>query len=145
MSEVKISVLIMPENMLVYGEIGKTFTLPALTNFISGFVFMTNKQLRVAAESNPCWPLITSLCPGRWKKLPSSWRPNAVPFKAPAHYLPTDDRTSEWRTSWVIVTLAPPNIALASLPSRMDALCTCHKQLRRKKNQNWHKPKTLHI
>ena len=68
MSEVKIMpCLIMPENMLFFREIycvGKKFTLPALTNFTSGFDFMTNKPLSVAAEFNP-WPLITSLCPGR--------------------------------------------------------------------------------
>ena len=149
MSEVKIMpCLIMPENMLFFREIycvGKKFTLPALTNFTSGFDFMTNKPLSVAAEFNP-WPLITSLCPGRWKKLPSSWRPNAAPFKASAHNLPTDYRTSKWKTSWVIVTLSPkysPSIS-SSLPSRIDALCTCHEPLWRKK-QNWHMLKNLHI
>ena len=47
MSEVKMSVLIMPENMLFYGEIDKKFTLLALTNFTYGFDFMTNKGWRL--------------------------------------------------------------------------------------------------
>ena len=47
---------------------------------------------------------------------------------------------------WLLHSLSPkysPSIS-SSLPSRIDALCTCHEPLWRKK-QNWHMLKNLHI
>ena len=68
------SVLIMPENMLFYGEIDQKFTLLALTNFTSGFDFMTNKGWRLNLTLGhwllPCAPVDERNCPAHDVQMP---------------------------------------------------------------------------